>query len=148
MQPNNNYYQLYPTQPTTIYDYGYTHLIQKISQQIGLTNTLTQTFGEKQTQEILTIAAYMIKEDTTLDTIDDWQQRNHTNLTRTLTSAACSTLFANQTPTQHHKFLTPQKNPNQQHPILRCHPQSAHSQNPINIKPKHNQDHKNLNQFN
>jgi transposase len=155
MQPNNNYYQLYPTQqtqpkPTTIYDYGYTYLIQKISQQIGLTDTLTQTFGEKQAQEILTIVAYMIKEGTTMDTIDDWQQRNHTNLTRTLTSAACSTLFANQTPAQRHEFFKHwiKKSLTNSTVYYDVTPISYYSQNLMSVEHYYNNYHENLNQFN
>jgi hypothetical protein len=75
MHPNNNYYKLYQTNPTlqnlTIQDYGYTYLIQKISQTTQLQNILNQTHN-KHAQDIITTATYMIKENTnTTDTIDD-----------------------------------------------------------------------------
>jgi len=120
MHPNNNYYTLYPnnntqTTPTppspqeiTVQNYGYTYIINKICQQTNLQTTLTQAFGQQQAQTIIAIAAYMIQEETsTLDNIDDYQQKTFLpNQQTPLTSQTTSHLFTTQTETQRNKFFT------------------------------------------
>jgi len=156
MHPNNNYYKLYQTNPPlqnlTIQDYGYTYLIQKISQTTGLLNTLTQTFNKQHAQDIITTAAYMIKENTTTtDTIEDWQQKTYTPLDYELSPSYCSRLFASITNQQRQEFfkqwIKKFLNPNGSvcYDVTSI---SSYSQTMISVEPGYNRDHEHLNQFN
>jgi transposase len=97
MIPISNYYSMFNVQPSlpdiSVYFYGYTYLVLKCSNDIGLRDCLQQSFGE-QTNEILAVAAYMIREGNAIDGIDDWQEKNLVpGLHKSLTSQSCSKLF-------------------------------------------------------
>jgi hypothetical protein len=79
MIPNANYYDMFNVSPKTpdisVWGYGYTFLIKKSCEDMGLLACLKDTFGT-QTDEIIAIAAYMIREGNAMDGIDDFQERN------------------------------------------------------------------------
>jgi transposase len=110
MFPNNNYFELYRVDPSmpeiSVWDYGYSYLVTKISNDMGLFDCLVQAFGER-AMDIVVMAAYMIREGGAMDGIDDWLQRNYfPGYMRLLTSQSTSKIFAGITVTQTNKFFT------------------------------------------
>ena len=110
MVPNSNYYAMFKVSPhmrdITVWEYGYTYLVQKCCRDMGLLDCLSKAFAE-QANEIIAIAAYMIREGNAIDGIDDWQERNLIpGLHKSLTSQSCSKLFGSLTPSQFHVFFT------------------------------------------
>jgi transposase len=110
MLPNSNYYAMFSVSPETpditLWEYGYTYLVQKCCRDMGLWACLYEMFG-KQADEIVATAAYMIREGNAMDAIDDWQERNLIpGLHKTLTSQNCSKLFESLNPQKLHSFFT------------------------------------------
>ena len=98
MYPNDNYYELYHIDISlpdiSIWEYGYTYLVLKVCHDIGLMECLSHAFGT-QTMEIIIMAAYILREGSVMDAIDDWQQKNYfLDYDRLLTSKTCSRAFA------------------------------------------------------
>ena len=110
MHPNNNYYELYQLDPVMpdvyIRDYGYTCLVPKVCKDIGLIDSLTAVFGEH-TMDIIAMAAYIIREGTAMDGLDDWLTRNYIpDFNCLITSQTASRIFASITAAQRHCFFT------------------------------------------
>jgi hypothetical protein len=98
MFPNSNYYAMFNVIPNlpnlNVYHYGYTYIIQKCCLDMGLHDCLQHSFGE-QANEIIAVAAFMIREGNAMDGIDDWQEKNLCpGIHKPLTSQSCSKLFA------------------------------------------------------
>ena len=109
MIPNANYYDMFNVSPETpdlnVWGYGYTFLIQKSCEDMGLMACLKDTFGT-QTEEIVAVAAFMIREGNAIDGIDDFQERNLIpGLQKSLTSQSCSRLFESIKPINSHNFF-------------------------------------------
>jgi hypothetical protein len=110
MIPNANYYEMFNLTPEmpdiSVLGYGYTYLAQKCCRDMGLCDCLRETFGT-QTDEIVAVAAYMIREGNAMDGIDDWQGQNLIpGLSKSLTSQSCSKLFEALKPQKLHTFFT------------------------------------------
>jgi transposase len=98
MSPNRSYFEYYNLPPFLVegqvLSYGFIHLIQKISEEIGLLKCIEQNFGEKRAKELLAIAAFIIQEGNVMDNIDDWQSRTFLpKLDISLTSQSTSRVF-------------------------------------------------------
>lgn len=62
---------------------------------MGLFKCLADAFGEIRTMDIIVMAAYIIREGSAMDGIDDWLERNYfPNYNRLLTSQSTSKIFA------------------------------------------------------
>ncbi len=99
MFPNENYFHMYNIDPAMpdidVWDYGYSYLALKVCQDMGLYDCLAGAFGEERAMDIVVMASYMIREGSSMDGIDDWQQRNYfPNDRRLLTSQSTSKIFA------------------------------------------------------
>jgi len=99
MFPNNNYFNLYHVDPDmpdiSVWDYGYSYLVLKSCQDMGLYSSLVDAFGEQRTMDIIVMASYIIREGNAMDGIDDWLVRNYfPNYNRLLTSQSTSKIFA------------------------------------------------------
>jgi hypothetical protein len=99
MLPNNNYFNLYHVDPDmpdiSVWDYGYSYLVLKSCQDMGLYSSLVDAFGEQRTMDIIVMASYIIREGNAMDGIDDWLVRNYfSNYNRLLTSQSTSKIFA------------------------------------------------------
>ena len=109
MYPNSNYFALYNIEPTypeiKVWDYGYSYLLLKACRDMGLLDCLTSAFGAK-AMDIVVMAAYIIREGSAMDGIDDWQERNYfPGFNRLLTSQATSKIFASLTDNQRNMFF-------------------------------------------
>lgn len=109
MYPNHNYFEIYHLDPVlpdiSIGDYGYSYLVLKACRDIGLLDDLTQAFGEC-AMNIVVMAAYIIREGNTMDSFDDWQERNYfPGFERLLTSQSTSRIFASLSATQQENFF-------------------------------------------
>jgi transposase len=109
MIPNSNYYTLFNVTPEmpdlSVSAYGYTYLAQKSCKDMGLLDCIQNTFGDK-TNEIISVAAYMIREGNAMDGIDDFQEAHFLpGVSKSLTSQSCSKLFESITPEQSHSFF-------------------------------------------
>jgi len=109
MCPNSNYYELYQVDPlfadVDFWDYGYSYLVLKISRTLGLFECLENTFGETRALDIIIMAAYIIREGGSMDSIDDWQNRNYFAGSRLLTSQSTSRIFGTLTAGQINNFF-------------------------------------------
>ena len=99
MFPNSNYFDLYQMDHSlpniSVWDYGYSYLILKACQDMGLFGCLASAFGEQRSMDIIVMASYIIREGNAMDGIDDWLQRNYfPNYSRLLTSQSTSKIFA------------------------------------------------------
>ena len=111
MYPNSNYFDLYNVDQSfadiTVWDYGYSYLTARVSRDTGLLDCLSRAFGEKCAMDIVVMASYMIREGSTMDGIDDWQQRNYfPDCPRIHTSQSTSRIFASMTAGQIRNFFT------------------------------------------
>lgn len=111
MFPNNNYYKLYNIDPSlpdvTVWDYGYSYIVLKSCEDMGLLECLINAFGEKRAMDIIVMAAYIIREGNAMDGIDDWQARNYfPNYNHLLSSPSTTRIFADLTARQAHIFFT------------------------------------------
>jgi len=109
MYPNDNYFQMFQVQPTmpevSVYDYGYSYLVHKVSRDIGLLDLLENIFGAL-SMDLIIMAAYMIREGNAMDGVSDWQVRNYFPGTRDLiTSWASSRIFESITDKQQRTFF-------------------------------------------
>jgi transposase len=109
MYPNSNYFELFNVHPAfpdvSVWDYGYSYLVQKCARDIGLSDCLEQALGEL-TTDIIVMAAYIIREGNAMDGIDDWQRRNYfSGFRELLTSQRTSRMFANITFERRLKFF-------------------------------------------
>ena len=109
MYPNSNYFELFSVHPAlpdvSVWDYGYSYLVQKCARDIGLSDCLEQAFGEL-AMNIIVMAAYIIREGNAMDGIDDWQRRNYfSGVDELLTSQSTSRIFANITLERRMKFF-------------------------------------------
>ena len=109
MYPNANYFEMYHTDSVlpdvSIWNYGYTYLIQKTCRDIGLTDCLSNIFG-KSSSDILVMAAYMLEQGSIMDGIDDWQIRHYfPENQRLLTSQSTSNIFSRITQRQRQDFF-------------------------------------------
>jgi transposase len=109
MHPNSYYFEVYDAEPSlpevSVWDYGYSYLVSKVCQDIGLTACLTEAFG-KRAMDIIVMAAYMIREGNAMDGIDDWLQRNYfANYDSLLDSQSTSKVFGALAQSQIHDFF-------------------------------------------
>jgi transposase len=97
MKPNANYYETFELVPTlsfnSVWHYGYTYLVDKCCNDIGLSDCLYNVFGNN-AKKIIAAAMYIIQEGNAMDGIDDWQEHNFIpDSCSILTSQTCSKLF-------------------------------------------------------
>jgi transposase len=154
MFPNANYYEMFNVKPDlpdlSVFFYGYTYLVQKCSQDMGLCDCLQQTFGEK-TNEIIAVAAFMIREGNAMDGIDDWQEKNLIpGLHKSLTSQSCSKLFESLDYQSTHRFFIEWvkkalKNDTVCYDVTSV---SSYSKLITDVEYGYNRDHEDLPQFN
>jgi len=109
MIPNSSYYEIYHLDPSMpevfVWDYGYSYLVNKVCISCGLLDCLKKAFGGHVT-DIIAMAAYMIREGSAMDGLDDWLQRNYfQDLDHLITSQAASRIFASLTPSQMDRFF-------------------------------------------
>ena len=109
MFPNSNYYEMYHVDPilhdVSVWDYGYSYLALKVCHDTGLLHCLEQAFPER-AMDIVVIAAYIIREGSAMDGIDDWLQRNYfPGFSRLLTSQSTSRIFTSLTSEQMSSFF-------------------------------------------
>jgi len=111
MFPNDNYFEIYQVDreivDVNVWDYGYSFLILKVCRLMGLLDCLTDAFGKSKAMDIIIIAAYMIREGSAMDGVEDWQERNYfPRRRRKLSSQATSKLFSSLTAGQMNNFFT------------------------------------------
>ena len=109
MHPNSNYFEFYNIDASfpdiSVWDYGYTYLVQKVCRDTRLLACLQQAFGNG-AADIVVMASYIIREGGVMDAVDDWQQRNYLKgYGRLLTSQATSRIFASLTAGQMNNFF-------------------------------------------
>ena len=109
MKPNNNYYELFNVTPempdTAVWDYGYSYLALKCCNEMGLTDCLNKAFGT-QTMDIIVSAAYMVREGSSMDAIDDWLERTMVSgYSKSLDSQSTSRLFESIPLSKTHEFF-------------------------------------------
>lgn len=109
MKPNNNYFEIFKVTPNipdaTVWDYGYSYLALKCSNDMGLTSCLNEIFGI-QAMDIIVSAAYIIREGSTMDAIDDWLDRTLIpGYSKHLNSQNTSKLFESISPSKTHEFF-------------------------------------------
>ena len=110
MYPNGNYFELYNIAPDLpdidVWDYGYSYLVLKVCRDIGLFDCLAGAFGEQRAYDIVVMAAYIIREGSAMDGIDDWQQRNYfPKYRKLLTSQTTSKIFGSISAGQMNSFF-------------------------------------------
>jgi hypothetical protein len=109
MVPNANYYEMFHISPDApginLWSYGYAYLAFKCCRDMGLWECLSGTFGAC-AAEIVSTAAYIIREGNAMDGIDDWQERSLIpGFRKVLTSQTCSKLFESLPPQDTHDFF-------------------------------------------
>ena len=109
MRPNKNFYEIFKVTPempdATIWDYGYSYLVLKCCKDMGLTSCLTEIFGD-QAMDIIVSAAYIIREGSTMDAIDDWLDRTLVpSYSKYLNSQNTSKLFESISAPKTHEFF-------------------------------------------
>ena len=102
MLPNSNYFEMYQTDSSfpdaSVYDYGYSYIVLKSCQDIGLLDCLVRAFGKKRAMDIIVMASYIIREGSAMDGIDDWLKNNYfPDYNRLLASQSTSKIFADLT---------------------------------------------------
>jgi hypothetical protein len=79
MIPNSNYYDMHSHSvelPSDhVWIYGYEYLVKKSCEDFGLWTCLSEVFGDE-TDQIVSTAAFMIREGNNLDFLDDFQAKN------------------------------------------------------------------------
>jgi transposase len=109
MEPNSNYYELFKIAlgmpDTAVWDYGYSYLVLKCCNDMGLTACLNEAFGVK-AMDIIVAAAYIIREGSSMDAIDDWLERTLVpGYFKSLNSESTSRLFESIPPSKTHEFF-------------------------------------------
>ena len=109
MIPNSHYYELFKVMPgmpdTAVWDYGYSYLFLKCCHDLGLTTYLHEVFGN-QAMDIITSAAYIVREGSTMDAIDDWLERTLVpGYFKSLNSQSTSRLFESISLSKTHAFF-------------------------------------------
>lgn len=109
MQPNSNYYELFKIAPgipdMAVWDYGYSYLVQKCCNDIGLGDILSKVFGV-QSLDIIAIASYIIRNGNSMDGINDWLERTlMPGYFKSLNSQSTSRLFESISPSEIHEFF-------------------------------------------
>ena len=99
MFPNKNYFDFYCVDyeyaDKQIYEYGYSYLIDKVSKDMGLTDCLSKTFGDSVANNLIIMAAYMIKEGSAMNKLLDWSTKQYFENPHCLfTSQAVSRIFS------------------------------------------------------
>ena len=110
MFPNSNYFELYQADITfpdaSVWDYGYSYVVLKVCRDIGLFDCLVSALGQQRAMDIIVMSAYIIREGSVMDGIDDWQERNYFPCyRRLLTSQSTSKIFAALTAAKIHDFF-------------------------------------------
>jgi transposase len=154
MIPNSNYYEMFKVTPEipdlSVWGYGYTYLVQKSCKDMGLLACLQEAFGD-QTDEIVAVAAFMIREGNAMDGIDDFQERNLIpGLHKSLTSQSCSRLFESINPQKFHSFFKQWVNMALRDDTV-CYDVtsvSSYSKAITDVEYGYNRDHEDLPQFN
>ncbi len=109
MKPNDNYYELFKVTQgmpgTAVWDYGYSYLVLKCCNDLGLISCLNEVFGIK-AMDIIVSAAYMIREGSSMDAIDDWLERTLVSgYSKSLSSQSTSRLFESISLPKTHDFF-------------------------------------------
>ena len=109
MKPNSNYYELFKITPempdTAVWDYGYSYLALKCCNDMGLTTCLNEVFGG-QAIDIIVSAAYIVREGSSMDAIDDWLERTLVpSYSKSLNSQSTSRLFESISAPKTHEFF-------------------------------------------
>ncbi len=109
MEPNSNYYELFKVAPgmpdTAVWDYGYSYLALKCCHDMGLSACLNEVFGG-QAMDIIASAAYIVREGSSMDAIDDWLERTLVpGYFKSLDSQSISRLFGSISPSKTHEFF-------------------------------------------
>ena len=108
MIPNSHYYDLFQITPDmpdiAVWDYGYTYLFLKCCDDLGLTACLRKVFN--QAMDMIASAAYIVREGSTMDAIDDWLERTWMpGSHKTLHSQSTSKLFESISLPKTHEFF-------------------------------------------
>ncbi len=109
MIPNDNYFEMFHVEPecpnVDVWEYGYTHLIEKICEDTKLSDILKDVFGPI-SSSILAMAAFILREGNAMDGMEDWQVRNYLpDCKQVITSQHASRIFASITPSQRMRFF-------------------------------------------
>lgn len=109
MAPNSNYYELFKVSPglpdAAVWDYGYSYLALKCCNDMGLTACLNEVFGAR-AMDIIATAAYIVREGSSMDAIDDWLDRTLVpGYFKSLNSQSTSRLFESLSPSTTHEFF-------------------------------------------
>ena len=102
MESNGNYYGLFKITPgmpdTPVWDYGHSYLALKCCKNTGLSTCLSEVFGG-QAMDIIASAAYIVREGSSMDAIDDWLERTLVpGYFKSLNSQSTSKLFESISP--------------------------------------------------
>jgi transposase len=157
MIPNSNYYEMFNVTPElpehpelSVWSYGYTYLVQKACKDLGLLACLQETFGDK-TDEIVALAAYIIREGNAMDGIEDFQVRHFIpGVHKALTSQSCSRFFESITQQQTNTFFKKWVQTILKDDAI-CYgltSVSSYSKNIPDVENGYNRDHEDLPQFN
>lgn len=154
MVPNENYFEMYkvsPQQPSiSVWNYGYTWLVRKISTDIGLSQCLSEVFGER-AADITAAAAFMASEGNVMDYMADWMERSFFPCCgQAFSSSDVSRLFSSITPENRMDFFRRWIGPNlgEKNICYDVTSVSSYSENMPEVERGYNRDHENLSQFN
>ena len=156
MYPNDNYFEIYKVDreivDVSVWDYGYSFIILKICRSMGLLNCLIDVFGKSRAMDVIIIAAYMIREGSAMDGVEDWQERNYfAEHKRKLSSQATSKIFSSLTAGQMNDFFTDWVKINMDEGSSVCYDVSSissYAKEMVTVERGYNRDRENLAQFN
>jgi len=156
MFPNDNYFEIYQVDreivDVSVWDYGYSYLVLKVCRSMGLLDCLTNAFGESRAMDVIIIAAYMIREGSAMDGVEDWQERNYfPQHKRKLSSQATSKVFSSLSAGEMNDFFTDWIEINMNEGSSVCYDVSSissYAKEMVTVERGYNRDREKLAQFN
>ena len=154
MIPNRNYFEMFHVEPSiphlSVWDYGFTYLVEKICQRLGLSSMIEQVFGSA-ASSILAIATFLLRDGGALDGMEDWQERTFLEkCDRVLTSQEASRIFESITHEKRMQFFrkwipAALTNGTVCYDVTSI---SSYAQNMPSVERGYNRDHEDLCQYN
>lgn len=152
MIPNDNYFELYGVDSLfsdlTLYDYGYTYVMERLAEQLHLLSLLHSIFGSE-AEDILAMAYYIAAHNPIMDGMEYFQSRNWLRVTHKITSSRASKIFSEISYEQQDRFFKEWISFHYLHGSV-CYDVTSISSysTMVEIERGYNRDHEQLNQFN
>ena len=154
MIPNRNYFEMFQVEPSiphlSVWDYGFTYLVGKICQRLGISSMIERVFGSA-ANSILAIATFLLRDGGALDGMEDWQERTFLEkCDRVLTSQEASRIFESITHEKRMQFFrewipAALTNGTVCYDVTSI---SSYAQNMPSVERGYNRDHEDLCQYN